>query len=142
MEDSSIEKISQSYKNEYKILSVFSLCLLVVFLALFLIPWVDNGGVLPISDSSGNSAGTISVDDWASPFSLLIKSDELIGLAIVCLISFALLSIFPMYSFIQRNKIVSKKSPLLLFGKIIVLLDIVLFIVSIIVTFAVARSMY
>jgi uncharacterized membrane protein YidH (DUF202 family) len=72
----------------------------------------------------------------------LTKSDELIGLAIVCLISFVLLSIFPMYSFIQRNKIVSKKSPLLLFGKIIVLLDIVLFIVSIIVTFAVARACY
>jgi len=137
MEESNKEKISNLFKQEYKIVNIVSICFFVLFFVFFFIPCINAKAVLPLVDSAGNSTGeTISIDHWNSPFIWISEVKEFLAFIILVILSFSSLLVCPIYSFFQRKVQLTKKSPVLLFGKIMIPVNIVMFIICLILTMA------
>lgn len=135
MEESNKEKISNLFKKEYKIVNIVSICFFVLAIIFFFSPWINARAVLPTMDSAGNATGeTISIDHWNSPFIWISEAEEFLGFIILFILSFSLLLVCPIYSFFQRKVQLTKKSPVLLFGKIMIPVNIVMFIVCLVLT--------
>jgi len=137
MEESNKEKIRNLFKKEYKIVNIVSICFFVLFFVFFFSPCINARAVLPLVDSAGNSTGgTISIDHWNSPFIWISGAKEFLTFIILIILSFSSLLVCPIYSFFQRKVLVTKKSPVLLFGKIMIPVNIGMLIICLILTMA------